>query len=203
MSNRRRDRPTSSRRNESGGGGARANRHASPTGTVARMSEDDLYDRLGEVEDPLVLILDEVTDPHNLGACIRSANGAGAIAVVTPKHHSASVSETVQRISCGGAEVTPVVQVGNLARAMRQMQEIGLRLIGTDDGGEENLFETDLTGPMGIVMGAEGKGMRRLTRETCDQLVQIPMNGTVECLNVSVATGVCLFEAVRQRKHQN
>ena len=202
MSNRRQNRPNPARR-ESGGGGARANRHASPSGTVARLSEDDFYDRLAEVEDPLVLILDEVTDPHNLGACLRSANGAGAIAVVTPKHHSASVSETVQRISCGAAEVTPVVQVGNLARSMRHMQELGLRLVGTDDSGEENLFETDLTGPLGIVMGAEGKGVRRLTRETCDLLVQIPMSGKVECLNVSVATGVCLFEAVRQRKHQN
>ena len=148
----------------------------------------------------LILILEAVTDPHNLGACLRSANAAGAVALITPKRNSVRVTETVQRIACGAAARTPVVAVTNLARAMRRFQELGFRLVGTDDAGGEMLYDTDLTGPIAIVVGAEGKGIRRLTRETCDHLVQIPMLGNVECLNVSVATGVCLFEVVRQRR---
>jgi 23S rRNA (guanosine2251-2'-O)-methyltransferase len=178
---------------------ARANRHSHAPGPVPQVSEPDLYDLLVTAEAPLLLILDEVTDPHNLGACLRSANAAGALAVVTPRHHSASVTETVQRVSCGAASVTPVVQVTNLARAMKKFQELGLWLVGTDDSATRSLHETDLRGPLGLVLGAEGSGMRRLTREGCDFLVRIPMLGTVPCLNVSVAAGVCLFEAVRQR----
>ncbi len=178
---------------------ARPNRHSAPVSGIPQVSEQDLYDHIVAAEEPLLLILDEVTDPHNLGACLRSANAAGALAVVTPRHHSAGVTETVARISCGAASTTPVVQVTNLARAMRKFQELGLWLVGTDDGADRTLYETDLKGPIGLVMGAEGTGMRRLTREGCDFLVHVPMRGTVPCLNVSVAAGVCLFEAVRQR----
>jgi len=180
---------------------ARDNRHASIKEPLASMSEDELYKQLDSNYDPkgLILILDEVTDPHNLGACLRSANAAGTIALVTPKHHSVQVTETVQRIACGAAAKTPVVTVSNLARAMRKLQELGFKLVGTDDSGGEMIYDIDLTGPVAIVSGAEGKGVRRLTRDTCDHLAKIPMLGNVECLNVSVATGICLFEVVRQR----
>ena len=181
---------------------ARDNRHASIEGQLAQVSEDELYEQLESHRDPkaLILVLDEVTDPHNLGACLRSANAAGTVALVTPKHDSVRVTETVQRIACGAAATTPVVAVANLARAMRNLQELGFSLVGTDDSGGEMLYDIDLTGPVAIVAGAEGKGLRRLTRETCDHLARIPMLGNVECLNVSVATGVCLFEVVRQRR---
>lgn len=179
---------------------ARQNRHSADFPDPPRIGEDAFFERLDSAAaDAMVLILDEVTDPHNLGACLRSANAAGAIAILTPKHHSAKITDTVWRVSCGAAEVTPVIAVTNLARAMRKLQDAGFWLVGTDDAGEQSLYELDLTGRIGIVMGAEGKGMRRLTAENCDHLVQIPMSGSVECLNVSVATGVCLFEAVRQR----
>ncbi len=165
------------------------------------MDESELYEHLEANYDPkgLILILDEVTDPHNLGACLRSANAAGTIAIVTPKHHSVRVTETVQRIACGAASKTPVVLVSNLARAMRRFQDLGFKLVGTDDSAEEMIYDIDMTGPVAIVAGAEGKGVRKLTRDTCDHLAQIPMLGNVECLNVSVATGICLFEVVRQR----
>ncbi len=194
-------RSTSRRRPRPGGrerSAARENPHHEPERPIPQWTEEALYEAIEGVEAPLVLVLDEVTDPHNLGACLRSANAAGALAVVTPKHHSASVTETVRRIACGAAEATPVVQVTNLVRAMKRMQEAGLWLVGTDDAGDRSLYEVDLRGAVGLVMGAEGKGMRRLTRETCDFLARIPMGGTVPCLNVSVATGVCLFERVRQ-----
>lgn len=178
----------------------RANRHATEAaGPLPHLCEEDLYDRVIATENPLLLILDEVTDPHNLGACLRSANAAGALAIVTPKHHSAGVTDTVVRVSCGAATVTPVVQVTNLARAMKKLQELGVWLVGTDDSATRTIHEIDLRGPIGLVMGAEGSGMRRLTREGCDFLTRIPMLGSVPCLNVSVAAGVCLFEAVRQR----
>lgn len=178
----------------------RANRHAAEAaGPLPHLCEEDLYDRIIAATNPLLLILDEVTDPHNLGACLRSANAAGALAIVTPKHHSAGVTETVVRVSCGAAATTPVVQVTNLARSMKKFQELGIWLVGTDDTASKTIHELDLRGSIGLVMGAEGSGMRRLTREGCDFLARIPMLGTVPCLNVSVAAGVCLFEAVRQR----
>ncbi len=180
---------------------ARANSHSDEIQPLPRLSEQDLLHRVERASEPLVLILDEVSDPHNLGACLRSANAAGALAVMTPKNRSASVTDTVRRVACGGAEATPVVQVTNLARAMEHLKEAGLTLIGTDDSGDRPLFEAELAGPVGLVMGAEGTGMRRLTRESCDTLVRIPMLGSVECLNVSVAAGICLFEAVRQRQN--
>jgi len=166
---------------------------------LPRLSEDELYDRVASLDNPLLLILDGVEDPHNLGACLRSADAAGVFAVIAPKRRAASVTETVRRISAGGAEHVPFVQVVNLARAMERLADIGFKLVGTADGAKQSLYDTDLSGPLAIVMGAEEKGMRRLTTERCDTLVYIPMAGSVECLNVSVATAVCLFEAVRRR----
>lgn len=164
--------------------------------TVART----LPELVDGIEGPaLLLILDGVTDPHNLGACLRVADGAGVHGVVVPKDRSAHVNATVTKVASGAAEVVPIIPVTNLARSMKELKEMGITLIGTDEEAELSIYDLDLTGPIGIVMGAEGDGMRRLTRENCDQLVRIPMQGVVESLNVSVASGVCLFEAVRQR----
>ena len=149
---------------------------------------------------PLILVLDGVTDPHNLGACLRTADAAGATAVVIPKDKSATLTAVVRKVACGAAEVIPLVAVTNLARTLEKLQQRGLWIVGTAGEAEQALYQQDLTGPIAIVMGAEGKGMRRLTREHCDFLVKLPMAGSVSSLNVSVATGVCLFEAVRQRQ---
>lgn len=148
---------------------------------------------------PFLLILDEVQDPHNLGACLRTAEGAGIDAVITSRDRSAGLTATVRKVASGAAETVPFVQVTNLARILKWLNEEGVWLIGTAGEADKGLYETDLTGPLGIVMGGEGKGLRRLTREQCDLLVSLPMAGTVESLNVSVATGVTLYEAVRQR----
>lgn len=162
--------------------------------------EESLDPILRGKENPFVLILDCVTDPHNLGAILRTANGAGVDAVIAPKDKSVGLTETVQRISVGAAETTPFVRVTNLARTMKMLQkDYGIWLLGTSDKATKSLYEADLKGPLGIVMGAEGDGMRRLTEENCDILISLPMAGKVDCLNVSVATGVCLYEAVRQR----
>ncbi|MCB1225660.1 MAG: 23S rRNA (guanosine(2251)-2'-O)-methyltransferase RlmB [Verrucomicrobiales bacterium] len=179
---------------------ARPNRHANPDARTRFYDESDLESLLAAHPTPLVLVLDCVQDPHNLGACLRTADAAGVAAVVLPKDKSAPVTDTVRRVACGAAESVPIVRVTNLARAMERLQQLGVWLVGTADGATQSLYETDLSGPIGIVMGAEGTGLRRLTQEKCDFLVQIPMGGTVDCLNVSVATGVCLFEAVRQRQ---
>ncbi len=184
---------------------ARANAHSSTSTGIARLSEEGLLDRLAESEEtgepPLLLILDGVQDPHNLGACLRTAEGAGVLAVVVPRHHAAPVTETVARISCGGAAHVPVVSVGNMARFLERIREDhGLRVVGTADEAGAELYECDLTGPLAIVLGAEGEGMRRLTREGCDALIRIPMLGQVPCLNVSNAAAVCLYESLRQRE---
>ncbi len=189
----------SSRPQRPGQSQARRNRHTAPDGRVARLSESELYERLETAREPLLLILDGVQDPHNLGACLRTADASGAMAVVTPKHHACSVTETVSRIACGAAEHVPVVAVTNLARAMQTIRDKGVRIVGTADEADQDLYACDLSGPLALVMGAEGEGMRRLTGENCDELIRIPMMGHVECLNVSTATAVCLFEAVRQR----
>ncbi|MCV6628063.1 MAG: 23S rRNA (guanosine(2251)-2'-O)-methyltransferase RlmB [Cellvibrionaceae bacterium] len=147
-----------------------------------------------------LLVLDGVTDPHNLGACLRSAEAAGVQAVIAPKDNSASLNETARKVACGAAEVLPYICVTNLARSLKWLQQQGVWTIGTAGEAEQGLHQADLSGPMALVMGAEGKGMRRLTRECCDSLINIPMAGEVSSLNVSVATGVCLFEAVRQRQ---
>ncbi len=178
---------------------ARANKHARPDQEATVLDEGDLASLLEGKEDPIVLILDCIQDPHNLGACLRTADAAGVAAVIIPKDKSAPISESVRRVSCGGADSVPIVRVTNLARTMQKLKKLGVWLVGTADEGTKSLYEQDLKGPIGIVMGGEGEGMRRLTQENCDFLVRIPMFGKVPCLNVSVATGVCLFEAVRQR----
>lgn len=159
-----------------------------------------LLQQLGEQGvPPFLLILDGVTDPHNLGACLRSAEAAGVHAVIAPKDNAAGLTPTARKVACGAAEVLPFVTVTNLARTMQMLQQAGVWIFGTAGEAEQDVYQSTLTGPIAIVMGAEGPGMRRLTRENCDHLIKIPMAGEVSSLNVSVATGVCLFEAVRQR----
>ncbi len=160
----------------------------------------DLLDRLDQVDKtPLLLILDRIQDPHNLGACLRSAEGAGVNAVILPKDGSAPVTEVVRRVAAGAADSMPVFYVTNLVRVMDALKERGIWITGTADEAQMMIYQTNLTASTAIVMGAEGKGLRRLTRERCDNLVSIPMGGETSSLNVSVATGVILFEAVRQR----
>ena len=178
---------------------ARANKHVAGGGDIRIHDEDDLAGLLEGHENPLVLVLDCLQDPHNLGACLRTADAAGVTLVVMPKDKTSPITDTVRRVACGGAENVPIARVTNLARAMEKLKDLGIWFVGTADEAKKYLYEVDLRGPIGLVMGAEGEGMRRLTGEKCDHLVKIPMSGSVECLNVSVATGVCLFEAVRQR----
>lgn len=167
------------------------------------LRDRDLKELLEQLDHaPLLLILDGVTDPHNLGACLRTADAAGVDAVIAPKDNSAPLNATVRKVACGAAEVVPYIQVTNLARTMKDIQDRGIWITGTAGEAEQSVYQASLTGPMALVMGAEGKGMRRLTREHCDYLINLPMAGSVSSLNVSVATGVCLFEAVRQRQAQ-
>ena len=147
----------------------------------------------------LLLVLDGVTDPHNLGACLRVADGAGAHAVVAPRDHAVGLNATVAKVASGAAETVPYLMVTNLARSLDDMKDHGLQVLGTSGDAERTLFDADLRGPLALVLGAEGRGMRQLTRKRCDRLVRIPMAGAVESLNVSVAAGVCLYEARRQR----
>lgn len=178
-------------------------------GVVARVkpgkvfTENDLDDIIHQADKnntpPFLLILDGVTDPHNLGACLRNADAAGVQAIIVPKDNAARLTATVRKVAVGAAEAVPLVQVTNLARTMKQLQKLGVWIIGTAGETDTCLYDVKLSGPMALVMGAEGKGMRRLTRENCDQLVKLPMAGKVSSLNVSVATGICLFEMVRQR----
>ena len=176
-------------------------------GVVARVqaidqarSIDDLLDQLetaGQV--PLLLVLDGVTDPHNLGACLRVADGAGAHAVIAPKDHAVGLNATVAKVASGAAETVPYFMVTNLARTLGELKERNIWVVGTSGDAPKSLYQMDFKGPTALVLGAEGDGMRQLTRKTCDELVSIPMAGAVESLNVSVASGVCLFEALRQR----
>jgi 23S rRNA (guanosine2251-2'-O)-methyltransferase len=160
-------------------------------------SLDDLLDGLSQP--PLLLVLDGVTDPHNLGACLRVADGAGAHAVLAPKDHAVGVNATVAKVASGAAETVPYFMVTNLARTLGELKERSIWCIGTADGTERTVYQADLKAPVALVLGAEGAGLRQLTRKTCDELVGIPMRGAVESLNVSVAAGVCLYEALRQR----
>lgn len=175
-------------------------------GVIAMCTPGETYDEtwlfnfLKELREPaFLLILDGVTDPHNLGACMRSAEAAGIHAVIAPKDKSAGLTPVARKVACGAAEVLPFVPVTNLARTLKKLQEEGIWLFGAAGEAELTVFESNLVGPIGILMGAEGDGLRRLTQDTCDHLMKIPMAGTVSSLNVSVATGICLFEAVRQR----
>ncbi|MGE9551230.1 23S rRNA (guanosine(2251)-2'-O)-methyltransferase RlmB [Erwinia amylovora] len=162
--------------------------------------ENDLPDLLASLDSPFLLILDGVTDPHNLGACLRSADAAGVHAVIVPRDRSAQLNATAKKVASGAAEHVPLIRVTNLARTMRLLQEANVWIVGTAGEADHDVYQSKMTGPMALVMGAEGEGMRRLTREHCDELISIPMAGSVSSLNVSVATGICLFEAVRQRK---
>jgi 23S rRNA (guanosine2251-2'-O)-methyltransferase len=172
-------------------------------GVVARVAvkslAQDLDDVLEGVEKPLLLVLDGVTDPHNLGACLRVANAAGADAVIAPKDRSAGITPTVSKVASGAAEATPYLMVTNLARTLAQLKERNIWIVGADERAEDTLYEANLPEGIAWVLGAEGEGMRRLTRESCDLLVRIPMGGDVQSLNVSVCAGVCLFESVRRR----
>ncbi|MEP7705882.1 23S rRNA (guanosine(2251)-2'-O)-methyltransferase RlmB [Paraglaciecola sp. 25GB23A] len=174
-------------------------------GVVARVkpgktyNDNDLAAIVAANPQVFLLVLDGVTDPHNLGACLRTADGAGVHAVIVPKDNSASLTPVVRKVACGAAEVVPLVQVTNLARTLRDLQGMGVWIVGTAGEADKNIYECKLSGPMALVMGAEDKGMRRLTREHCDELIKLPMAGSVSSLNVSVATGVCLYEIVRQR----
>jgi 23S rRNA (guanosine2251-2'-O)-methyltransferase len=147
-----------------------------------------------------VLALDGVTDPHNLGACLRVADASGAHAVIAPKDHAVGLNATVAKVASGAAETVPYLMVTNLARALTELKERDVKVVGTSDDAELTLYDLDLSGPLALVLGAEGRGLRQLTRATCDVLVRIPMAGAVESLNVSVAAGVCLFEVLRQRR---
>jgi 23S rRNA (guanosine2251-2'-O)-methyltransferase len=160
-------------------------------------SLDDLLD--GIEGPPLLLVLDGVTDPHNLGACLRVADGAGAHAVIAPKDHAVGINATVAKVASGAAETIPYFMVTNLARTLGELKERSIWCIGTSDDAPRTVYQADLKVPVALVLGAEGAGMRQLTRKTCDELVSIPMRGAVESLNVSVASGVCLYEALRQR----
>lgn len=174
--------------------------HPSRTaGSAGMMLESALAERIARAVSPLILILDGVTDPHNLGACLRSADAAGVTAVIFPKDKSADVTDVARKVASGAAETVPWVRVTNLARTIDSLKQAGVWIIGTDGEAHESLYERDLTGPCAIVLGSEGSGMRRLTRDLCDFTVKLPMAGAVSSLNVSVAAGVCLFEAVRQR----
>ncbi len=180
---------------------ARANRHVNVVEkTTPSLDEDALMAIVASQAVPFVLVLDCIQDPHNLGAILRTADAAGVHAVVAPKDKAVGITETVRRVSVGAADHVPFAQVTNLARTMEKLKAAGLWLVGTTDHTARSIYETDLKGPLALVLGAEEKGMRRLTEENCDFLASIPMAGKVECLNVSVAAGVCLFEAVRQRR---
>jgi 23S rRNA (guanosine2251-2'-O)-methyltransferase len=173
-------------------------------GVVARVEVRNAVDTLDEllegIETPMLLVLDGVTDPHNLGACLRVANGAGAHAVVAPKDRAVGVTPTVSKVASGAAESTPYIMVTNLARTLAELKDRNIWIVGADERAEKTLYEADLPDAIAWVLGAEGEGMRRLTRESCDLLVRIPMRGEVESLNVSVSAGVCLYESARRRR---
>ncbi len=178
----------------------RRHRHTDYGATVRTLDEDDLLRLVaGLATPPFVLILDGVQDPQNLGAIFRTAEAAGVHVLVAPKDRSVGITETVRSVACGAAEKLPFVQVTNLARTIGRLKEAGIWIVGTSDQAPTSLYAQDLTGPLALVMGFEGKGLRRLTTELCDSLVAIPMFGSVESLNVSAAAAICLFEAVRQR----
>jgi 23S rRNA (guanosine2251-2'-O)-methyltransferase len=167
----------------------------------APLDENSLLDLLTAATEPaLVLVLDGVSDPHNLGACLRTADAAGATAVVTPRDRAAGLTPVVRKVATGAAETVPFAQVTNLARSLRDLKQAGLWIAGAAADGEREVFEADLTGPLALVLGSEGRGMRRLTRDCCDFSIRLPMRGTVASLNVSVAAGIVLYEAIRQRR---
>ena len=179
--------------------------HARHQGVVARVDAQalprDIHEVLEGIAEPaLLLVLDGITDPHNLGACLRVADAMGVHAVIVPKDRAAGITPTVEKVASGAADTVPFIPVTNLARAMRELKENGIWLIGAEQDAERELYALTIDGPVAWVLGAEGEGMRRLTRENCDELARIPMAGTVESLNVSVSAGICLAETRRQRR---
>jgi 23S rRNA (guanosine2251-2'-O)-methyltransferase len=168
---------------------------------VTDYKEADLRELLASKVTPLLLVLDGVQDPHNLGACLRSANALGVHAVIVPKDRAVGLTPVVRKVASGAAELTPLIPVTNLARTLRWLKEQGVWVYGADEAATKRVSEVDFTGPAALVLGGEGKGLRRLTRELCDVLVQIPTVGVISSLNVAVATGVCLYEALRQREN--
>ena len=175
--------------------------YSNPLSGISTLGEDDALDLLDEMDEiPFLLVMDQVQDPRNLGACLRSADGAGVNLVVMTCERSAGLTEVVRHVAAGGAESLPLARAKNLARFLLKLKERSIRLVGTCDNAKTSIFDANLRDSLAIVVGAEGTGIRRLTSDMCDELVHIPMLGKVECLNVSVATGVCLFEASRQRR---
>jgi 23S rRNA (guanosine2251-2'-O)-methyltransferase len=162
-------------------------------------NEDDLFDLIERTENPLILVLEGVQDPHNLGACLRTASGAGVTAILAPVKGSCGITHTVRDVSCGGADEVPFLKIKNIGMLLRKFQDKRIQIVGTSDRGNQSLYEVDLNQPTVIVLGSEGWGIRKVTGDRCDHLVGIPMAGKVDCLNVSVSAGVCLYEAVRQR----
>jgi len=174
--------------------------HANPQASISTLNEEEALEFIESFDgDPFVLLLDQVQDPRNFGACLRSAAGAGVDLVVMPSDRSAGLTEVVRHVAAGAAESLTLARARNLSRFMNRLKEIGIRLVGTSDQAEGSIFESDLQGPIGLVAGAEGTGIRRLTADNCDLLANIPMSVKMDCLNVSVATGICLFEIRRQR----
>lgn len=174
-------------------------RYSQSASVVHLETEDDLFDLLGRTENPLLLILEGVQDPQNLGACLRTASGAGVTAILAPVKGSCGITHTVRDISCGGADEVPFLKVKNINALLRKLKEQGLQIVGTSDRSTGSLYAVDLRQPTAFVLGSEGWGIRKVTAEHCDHLVNIPMAGKVDCLNVSVSAGICLYEAVRQR----
>lgn len=174
-------------------------RHSAIAAIIHIENEDDLFDLIERTENPLLLVLDGVQDPHNLGACLRTASGAGVTAVLAPVKGAVGITPTVRDISCGGADDVPFLKIKNISMLLRKFQDRGIQLIGTTDKGNGTLYDVNLKVPTAFVLGSEGWGLRKVTGEYCDHLVKIPMAGTVDCLNVSVSAGICLYETVRQR----
>jgi 23S rRNA (guanosine2251-2'-O)-methyltransferase len=175
-------------------------RHQRPSSAIRVLDEEGLFRLLASTPAPLLLALEGIQDPHNLGACLRTCSGAGVTAVVAPRKGACGMTDTVREVSCGGSRDVPFLQVRNLAQTLRKFQEEGIRLVATSDLAAESLYEVDLTGPLCLILGSEGWGVRRKTADNADHRVSIPMKGSVECLNVSVSAGVCLYESVRQRE---
>ena len=174
-------------------------RHSALAAVVHIEDEDDLFDLIERTENPLLLVLEGVQDPHNLGACLRTASGAGVTAVLAPVKGACGLTPTVRDISCGGADDVPFLKVKNIGMLLRKFSDTGIQIVGTSDRGNASLYHLKLKGPTAFVLGSEGWGLRKVTGDLCDHLVRIPMAGSVDCLNVSVSAGVCLYEAVRQR----
>lgn len=174
-------------------------RHSRGPTIVYLENEDDLFDLIGRTDNPLLLVLEGVQDPHNLGACLRTASGADVTAVLAPVKGACGITPTVRDVSCGGADDVPFLRIKNIRQLLRKFIDQGIQLVGTSDKGTESLYDLDLAQPTAVILGSEGWGMRKVTGDHCDHLINIPMARSVECLNVSVSAGVILYEAVRQR----